>query len=180
MSAWQTIDAALAKLGLRFGAPTAGQTTAGGHVSGSEHYQGRARDYGDANSDVTGITQALLPYATGPNAPIDELFSSRDNVFMKNGAPITPDAALRQGHYNHVHVGVRQGVDLAAIIAGPGVGASPADPSSSVTATPVSTLSSVTSGFMRPLVEVAIAGGGLVLIVLGARRATIATKGAVS
>jgi hypothetical protein len=118
MTGWPSIDAALSALGLTFGAPTTGQTTGGSHAPGSEHYQGRARDYGDANSDVKAVATALLPYAQGPNAPIDELFFAPLNIFYKTGQAITPDDALRQGHYNHVHVGIRPGVDLAAAIGG--------------------------------------------------------------
>ncbi|MCU1449339.1 MAG: hypothetical protein JWP02_1509 [Acidimicrobiales bacterium] len=116
MTGWESIDAALQLLGLKVGPPTPGQTTGGGHVSNSEHYQGRARDYGTADSDAAGIAQALLPYAQGPDAPVDELFFSPLNIFYKNGQAITPDDALRQEHYSHVHVGIRANLDLAAFI----------------------------------------------------------------
>lgn len=130
---WQSIDNALSALGLRFGPPTADQTTGGSHAPNSEHYAGRARDYGDASSDVSAITKALLPYATGPNAPIDELFSSRDGVFMANGERIVPGDALRQDHYDHVHVGVRSGVDLAALIDPTAAAASSSAPTGTLT-----------------------------------------------
>jgi len=121
MTGWPSIDAALQALGIHFGAPTTGQTTGGNHVPDSEHYQGRARDYGNANSDDAAIVAALLPYAQGADAPIDELFYSPLGIFYKNGSPITPDPGLRQEHYDHVHVGIRPGVDLAAAVgSGPG------------------------------------------------------------
>ncbi|MGI8685129.1 MAG: hypothetical protein ACR2MO_08605 [Acidimicrobiales bacterium] len=111
---WSSIDTFLRRLGVRIGAPTTGQTTGGIHTAGSQHYSGRARDYGMSGSDVAAITAALLPYAQGAGAPVDELFDSRAGVFYADGVKIAPSAELRQGHYDHVHVGIRPGVDLDA------------------------------------------------------------------
>lgn len=118
MAAWESIDRALALLGLRYGPPSLGQTVGGTHVAGSEHYAGRARDYGTSDSDAGAIAQALVPYATGPDAVVDELFFSPAGIFYDKGQAFTPSAELRQGHYSHVHVGVRPGGDLAAAVSG--------------------------------------------------------------
>ncbi len=175
MTAWQTIDAALTDLGISFGAPTTAQTTGGSHVQTSEHYQGRARDYGDATSDPRAIALALLPYAQGPGAPIDELFYTPLNLFYKNGSPITPSSSLAAEHQDHVHVGIAPGVDLAAVV-------------ESATRVPTATLASfpgsgvlgnaigsVASSFFAPLRKVALnavfVAGGVALLALGGLRA---------
>jgi hypothetical protein len=162
---WASIDAALSALGLSFGAPTPGQTTGGSHVPDSEHYQGRARDYGSAGSDPGAIARALLPYAEGPDAPIDELFYSPLGIFYKNGAAFSPSDSLRQEHYDHVHVGVRPNTDLAADVAGgAGAGATLASfPGSGVIGDLLSPLRSV-------FFTVVFVGGGVTLLVLGAMR----------
>lgn len=167
---WASIDNALAALGIRFGAPTPGQTTAGTHVPTSEHYQGRARDYGDANSDSAAIVAALEPLAEGPGAPIDELFWSPGNVFLKNGAVISPDPSLRQEHYDHVHVGIKADTDLTQYLASAGVASGPGD--GSAAATPVGFGSSLTKDAMRFAVEATLVLGGLALVVLGVIRTT--------
>lgn len=117
LTGWEGIDQAVTMLGLRMGAPTVGQTTGGSHVSNSEHYQGRARDYGNAASDDSGIAKAMVAYATGANAPVDELFHQPTGNFWKNGSRITPSQALSDQHRDHCHVGVRAGVALANYIA---------------------------------------------------------------
>jgi hypothetical protein len=164
MTGWESIDAALSALGLRYGAPTPGQTTTGDHVPNSEHFQGRARDYGTADSDAAAIATALLPYAQGPNAPIDELFFSPLNIFYDKGQPYTPTADERQAHYSHVHVGLAPGVDLAAAIGTGGAGAQL-----------VSTgIGGAVGSFLAPLRKAAFTAvfvaGGVGLLVLGAMR----------
>ena len=166
MTGWRSIDAFLNGQGIRIGPPTVAQTTGGGHANGSLHYLGLARDYGDADSDVTAVTQAVLPYAVGPGAPVVELFSSRDGVFYKNGAAFVPDAALRAQHYNHVHVGVRSGVDLST--AQPPSGAT-THPSAVLTSIGGSS-SSVSTSIGRVLVEGVFVAGALALVALGVTR----------
>lgn len=167
MTGWESIDAALMALGIRFGAPTAGQTTGGSHVAGSEHYDGRARDYGSADSDPAAIATALLPYATGPDAPIDELIYSPLGIFMDKGQPFTPTDEERQQHYGHAHVGVAPGVDLAAFVTG--------SPRATLTGFPGSgVLGDVVGGFLEPFRRVAISivfvGAGVALLVMGGMR----------
>lgn len=105
MARWPELDDFLKKRGIRYGAPTVGQTTGGTHVDGSYHYAGLARDYGDANSDVPAILAAFLPYAQGSDYTIAELFGL--NVYWKNGKQFTPSADLRADHQDHAHVAVR-------------------------------------------------------------------------
>jgi hypothetical protein len=104
---WRLIDQYLSGRRIRIGPPTVGQTTGGRHTSTSYHYAGQARDYGRSNSDLRGILAALLPHATGPAAPIVELFGL--DVYCKNGRRITPSAGLRDSHQDHVHVALRPG-----------------------------------------------------------------------
>ena len=106
---WQNMDCFLAEQGIRVGAPSLGQTTGGNHVPNSLHYEGRARDYGDADSDVWAIYYALLPYA-GPGGVVEELFwdpagpgGSRDL-----GRPVNPIG----GHSDHVHAALYEGATL--------------------------------------------------------------------
>lgn len=120
MTSWNDLDAFLASRGVRFGAPTIGQTTGGGHVADSYHYRGLARDYGNANSDVGAIIAAFRPYAV-PGGPIVELFGP--GVSIKNGVPIP----TVPGHTDHVHVAICAGCTLAPsgdIGAGAGIGGS--------------------------------------------------------
>lgn len=125
---WKRIIVAVKLLGLRCGVPSVGQTTGGHHASASLHYEGRAVDFvGVATSDSARIARALAPYAKGPDAPICELIfngTSVDEAF-KNGSWIGAAGygrATWQEHHDHVHVGVRAGVDLAAVVAGVGAG----------------------------------------------------------
>jgi len=124
---WKRIIVAVKLLGLRCGVPSVGQTTGGHHASASLHYEGRAVDFGVATSDSARIARALAPYAKGPDAPICELIfngTSVDEAF-KNGSWIGAAGygrATWQEHRDHVHVGVRAGVDLAAVVAGAGAG----------------------------------------------------------
>ncbi len=99
---WPSIDAYLRAAGLRVGPPTMGQTTGGRHVSGSLHYDDRARDYG-RTSDYVAIARFLTPIALDPSGPIEELFGP--GVSIKNGRRI-PQVS---GHDGHTHVGLKRG-----------------------------------------------------------------------
>jgi hypothetical protein len=170
MTGWQSIDAAVQCLGLKMGAPTTGQTTGGGHVTDSEHYQGRARDFGSADSDPAAIAQALLPYAQGPGAPIDELFYSPLGIFYKNGSAISPDPSLLQEHYDHVHVGVGSTVDLGSLVCS-GAGTT-AQLVSSIPGAGIvgDALSSIVDPLRKSLLTAVFLAGGLGLVVLGGLR----------
>lgn len=117
MPAWETADNFLRKQNIRIGGPTLGQTVAP-RAYASLHPLGRARDYGNANSDVAAVAQAFKPLATGPNPAVVELFWSPGNVFYKNGQPFTPDSGLRSTHNDHVHVGIAPGADLSTATPG--------------------------------------------------------------
>ena len=112
MTTWQSIDSYLTAHGVHIGAPTLGQTVGGVHTSGSTHYAGRARDYGDANSDTGAVSVTLAPLAQGPNAPIEELFDGAHDVWFDNGQAFEPTKALRNAHLDHVHVALKPGVSL--------------------------------------------------------------------
>ncbi|MFL6144513.1 MAG: hypothetical protein ACJ72N_21955 [Labedaea sp.] len=171
MTGWESIDAALRALGIRIGAPTPGQTTSGGHVAGSEHFQGRARDYGTSDSDADAIARALVPFAQGPDAPVDELFYSPLGIFYDSGKAYSPTPTERANHYSHVHVGIRPGVDLAAAVAG---GA--ASSSSSGTATLISSIpgAGLVGDLFAPIRKTALTvvfvGAGVGLVALGGLR----------
>lgn len=172
MTTWETIDKALSYLGIPFGAPTSGQTIGGSHDPNSEHYQGRARDYGNATSDPGAIAQALLPYAQGQGAPIDELFYAPLGIFYKNGSPITPSDALRQEHYDHVHVGIGPGVDLAAVVEskGPAGAATPTSLGSAVSGA-WSALTDPVGSVRKIVLTGLFVAGGVALVAAGGLRA---------
>lgn len=110
MEPWRSIDAFLGAKGIRYGSPTVGQTTGGQHVKNSLHYAGRARDYGNHDSDVPAILAALLPFAVGPDHKLQELFGH--SIYWKNGRIHQPTAELYASHQNHVHAGLRLGAVL--------------------------------------------------------------------
>jgi hypothetical protein len=117
----QGIEDAVRKLGIKFGPPTIGQTTGGKHSSGSSHYAGLAVDFGDATSDSGAIAKALEKYAKGKNAPISELIYSKMNIGYKNGSNVGEagyGARTWADHMDHVHVAVREGVNLADVVSG--------------------------------------------------------------
>jgi len=122
-SEWHNIIAGVRDLGFTFGTPTLGQTWQHNDPlsPNSEHLQGRAVDFGDATSPSAAIARALVPYAQGPNAPIDELIFAPLGIGYKKGQNIGEagyGAATWAGHFDHVHVGVRPGADLAAAVKG--------------------------------------------------------------
>lgn len=117
MIAWETIDLYLKARGVRVGAPTPSQTTAGTHVPTSYHYRGLARDYG-RTSDAAAIARLLLPLAVMPFSPIVELFYTPLGIFVKNGVRFTPSEKLSRDHVDHVHVSVKPGIDLRKYIPG--------------------------------------------------------------
>jgi hypothetical protein len=162
MSTWPSIDAFLTGLGIRVGPPTIGLTTGGSHAAGSEHYEGRARDYPRSTSDADAIARALLPYAQGPGAPVDELFYSPLGIFYDKGRAITPSASLRQGHYSHVHVGLAPGVELTHL------GAPTPVPDATLVGLPG--LGSVMSGIGRVVLEGIFVAAGVALVALGVLR----------
>ena len=99
-------------LGLLVSDPAVTQTTGGTHVVGSEHYDGRAVDFGfnlqGGADNLEALYNAFLPYAQGPGHVIDELFYDPLGGWadgMNIGAIGSHDA--------HVHVGVKPTVDLA-------------------------------------------------------------------
>jgi len=100
---WLAIDQYLMVKGVRFGAPTVGQTTGGIHATNSFHYKGQARDYGSATSDMRAVWDALLPHADHPGAPLMELFGPWGA--WKDGREIPPVA----GHTDHVHAAIALG-----------------------------------------------------------------------
>lgn len=104
---WVVVDDYVRARGLATRARTPGQTIAGTHASGSYHYLGQAVDYGRSDSDADAIARLLLPLATGPGAPIVELFGS-DGTSMKNGAPLSPEPEGHRG--SHTHAAIRAGV----------------------------------------------------------------------
>lgn len=99
---WQDIDAYLESRGIRIGAPTIGQTTGGVHANGSRHYLGRARDYGVGDSDGPAVYAALVPFATGPNYQLEELFFG--SAGFDNGQPW-----VEPNHEDHVHAALKSG-----------------------------------------------------------------------
>jgi hypothetical protein len=100
---WQSIDRYLTTVrGIKVGEPTPGQTTSGRHVSGSLHYQGRARDYG-RTSNYVGVAQALIHIAEDPAGPIEELFGPGVSIDNGRRVPKVP------GHETHTHVGLKKG-----------------------------------------------------------------------
>lgn len=169
MKPWERVDDFLRRAGIRFGAPTLGQTTGGRHDPDSHHYAGNARDYGQSNSDMSAIVDALLPFAQGPNALVVELYSSTKGVFYKNGRAITPSADVRKGHYSHVHVAVRSDATFGAAPSStsgttPGVAVEPAGIGSGVTG-------AIGRSVGRIVLEGVFAAAGVALVVLGALRA---------
>lgn len=116
---WRSIIEAVRDTGQSFGYPADTQITHGTHAAGSEHYQGRAVDFGTATSNPDAIFRALRPYAMGGRAAIDELFWDPSGEGWKNGSNIGPIGH----HSDHVHVGIPAGEDLAGMLAGgPGHG----------------------------------------------------------
>lgn len=173
---WHNIEAAVAALGFSFGPPTPGQTWVHPGSSGAdEHTQGRAVDFGDATSPSGKIAAALVPYAKGPGAPIDELIFAPLGIGYKNGVNIGAagyGASTWAEHFNHVHVGVRRGVDLATAVAAapvPGGYQQPTGPATGGAA------GSGVSGFTATLRRVSVEGvlllAGVTLAGLGAWRA---------
>lgn len=166
MAEWELADALLSAKGVRFGAPTLSQTTGGGHVQGSEHYQGRARDYGDSNSDCNTIANIFAAYAVGSGYQVDELFYTPLDIFYKNGAAFGPSSTLRNESQDHVHVGLRIGAVLDPN----------ASPSTGSTTTTTDTTASDTSGIVsglqtltnhKTLLRIIKTIAGLLLVVVG-------------
>lgn len=164
---WGTIDAFVRAHGYAARPRTLGQTVGGTHVGGSKHYLGDAVDYGRNDSESDAIAQLLLPYATGPDAPLIELFGS-DGTSMKNGVPLSPEPAGHAG--NHTHVAIRPGATLDGFTPG----ASPASSATSSGATFGETSADSgdggalallgSGGFWLRLLEVSV---GAVLILMG-------------
>jgi hypothetical protein len=107
---WRNIDAFLAAHGVRYGRPLVEQTTGGSHKPNSLHYDGRARDYGQSNSDLKAILGVLRPYAIGADHVIEELFGL--TLYVDSGKIFAPTKSLYASHQNHVHVGLRAGRTL--------------------------------------------------------------------
>lgn len=166
MSGWNDLDAFLSARGIRYGAPTLGQTTGGTHVDGSYHYLGLARDYGSSNSDMPAIIQAFRPYAV-PGGPVVELFGP--GVSIKNGAAI-PQVA---GHGDHVHVAIRAGATLGqappASSAPASSGGGGGGPLSAITA-PLTALAGLSSAAVNPATwrRLGLVLAGSTLVALGA------------
>lgn len=74
------------------------------HVEGSNHYAGIARDYGDMSNDCHAIVAALIPFATGPNPVIIELYYAPTNTWLKNGRQLSRSAI--GDHDDHVHAAI--------------------------------------------------------------------------
>lgn len=186
---WHNIIAGVQALGIRFGTPTVGQTWQHNDPLSphSEHLQGRAVDFGDATSNSAEIARALVPYAKGPNAPIDELIFAPLGIGYKNGTNIGEagyGAATWAGHFDHVHVGVRHGADLAAAVkGGPVPGGYPATPMPAGGGAHAAARPQGDGGFSRTLrrlsVEGVLLGGGVLLVGLGVWRA-VNSNGAAS
>jgi len=179
-SEWHNIIAAVRDLGFTFGAPTLGQTWQHNDPlsPNSEHLQGRAVDFGDATSPSAAIARALVPYAQGPNAPIDELIFAPLGIGYKKGQNIGEagyGAATWAGHFDHVHVGVRPGADLAAAVKGgpvPGGYPATAMPAAGRAAAPKAGGDGGFASTLRRLsVEGVLLGGGVLLVGLGVWRA---------
>lgn len=180
---WHSIIAAVHALGFTFATPTLGQTWQHNDPLSphSEHLQGRAVDFGDATAPSAAIAKALVPYATGPNASIDELIFAPLGIGFKNGVNIGKagyGAATWAGHFDHVHVGVRAGADLAAAVHGAPVPGG-FTPLGAAASTPAGTGMSTGSGWAGTLrklsVEGVLLGGGVGLVGLGVWRAVNST-----
>jgi len=184
-SEWHNIIVAVRDLGFTFGAPTLGQTWQHNDPlsPNSEHLQGRAVDFGDATSPSAAIARALVPYAQGPNAPIDELIFAPLGIGYKKGVNIGQagyGAATWAGHFDHVHVGVRPGADLAAAVkGGPVPGGYPATAMPAGGAAAPKGDGGFASTLRRLSVEGVLLGGGVLLVGLGVWRA-VNSNGAAS
>jgi len=183
---WHSIIAAVHDLGFTFGTPTVGQTWQHHDPLSphSEHLQGRAVDFGDATAPSAAIAKALVPYATGPNATIDELIFAPLGIGFKNGVNIGEagyGAATWAGHFDHVHVGVRSGANLDAAVHGapvPGRFTAPgAAPAAASRSAPAGGGGSGWAGTLRRVsVEGVLLGGGVGLVGLGVWRAVNSTS----
>jgi hypothetical protein len=115
VSDWPKIDAELHLAGIRI-APTTPCSTdgprlqCGTHVPHSEHYEGRARDYGDHASDCEAIANHLRPYAQGPGHILDELFYAPTGDWWKNGTNLLRNQI--GDHDDHVHAGIVAGASF--------------------------------------------------------------------
>ncbi len=180
---WHSIIAAVHDLGFAFGAPTVGQTWQHHDPLSphSEHLQGRAVDFGDATAPSAAIAKALVPYATGPNATIDELIFAPLGIGFKNGVNIGEagyGAATWAGHFDHVHVGIRTGGNLDAAVHGaPVPGRYTAPGAAPAAARPAPAGGSGWAGTLRRVsVEGVLLGGGVGLVGLGVWRAVSSTS----
>lgn len=104
---WAELKRWVAAHGFMVGRDCLEQTTGGGHATTSLHYTGMAVDFGDAGVDYVAIARWLVPFATGPDRVIDELFCADDGIAWSHGAPSS-------FHDNpaHTHVGLRPGAKL--------------------------------------------------------------------
>jgi len=99
MTGWEELDDFCRAWGINIGPPRIGQTTGGAHVTGSNHYKGLARDYGDADSDCWAVASALLPFTD----LLLELYFAPMGIWHPRNAG---------GHRDHVHAAIRPGVSL--------------------------------------------------------------------
>ena len=95
----------LIKLGKRFGLAIQGdfQTTGGKHAKGSNHYAGRAVDFGDANNSQEAL-RALAAYARANPGRFRELYFNPLGWGIKNGKIIK--GLTMAGHDDHLHIAV--------------------------------------------------------------------------
>lgn len=93
--------------GLDLGPDCLNQTTGGGHAPTSKHYIGEAFD---ASHNFEALARFLVPFATGPERWIDELFCSDIGIAYSSGAVSSfRDACC------HTHVGLRAGAPLPSL-----------------------------------------------------------------
>lgn len=123
LAGFKGIEELVRALGFTFGTPTYGQTVGGQHAAGSEHYAGRAVDFGKSTSPAAAIAAALVPYAAGGGFSLDELIFAPLGIGYKNGVNIGEagyGAQTWADHRDHVHAGTPTAYDGGGVARGVG------------------------------------------------------------